>query len=189
MRNMTITGSWRDRTYNITWPLSGNVPARPRRQRYAAFPWVPADLHSVAENQADAQFFMARTGRVVRFMDATGLRPFGEGWEPKLREIAPGLPMCADHPMLWIDRWDRSIVTVEIYAKPTDAVPPALAAWAHVHRWNCGVADPQAAIWNPHQGCQLMIVMAPARKGRGGDYPRVCGKLAQMTAGESHLAV
>ena len=179
MTNLTITGDWRQRIRGVEPRLTHKIPARHRAQRYERCPWVWPGLHIRVATREEAQSAMAQTARVVRFMDASGLRPYGRRWEFKLRDMAPSLVPLADHPMLWRDGDGGLIVTVEPYADAGDGTHLGLAAWARRNVWQFQVADTRAAMWNPDMGCRLLMVMAPPRNRKGGDVMLICKSLAQ----------
>lgn len=189
MTNLTITGDWRQRIRGVEPWLTHQIPARHRAQRYERCPWVWPGLHIRVDTREQAQFEMAQTSRVIRFMDASGLRPYGRRWEFKLRDIAPSLVSLADHPMLWRDADGGLIVTVEPYADVGDGIHHALEAWARQWGWQFQVADTRAAMWNPDMGCRLLMVMAPPRARKGGDVAGVCESIARHMAGELPLLV
>lgn len=130
---------------------------------------------NLADTPEDAAFLVARTMRVLRFMDVTGLRPFGDGWERRLHTLAPRLPQSADHPMLWQDAEGRWIVTVEPY-DIEGAAPASLMQWAQSAGWSLWRANPRSGMWNPDQGAQLLI-MAPPTSAQGSDVAALCERL------------
>lgn len=189
MTNLTITGDWRQRIRGVEPWLTQQIPARHRAKRYERCPWVWPGLHIVVDTKQEAQLAMAQTARVVRFMDASELRPYGRRWEFKLRDMAPSLVPLGDHPMLWRDGDGGLVVTVEPYADVGDGIHQALVAWARYKGWQYQVADTRAAMWNPDMGCRLLMVMAPPQAKKGGDVAGVCDSIARHVAGDLPLAI
>ena len=120
---LCITGDSDNVTQRTSGTIEQVVCARHDIEHYQQHPWVPHGLLNLADTREDAEFLVARTARVLRFMDATELEPFGYGWESRLQEMAPRLPQSADHAMLWQDAQGRWIVTVEPYC--IEGAPPA----------------------------------------------------------------
>ncbi len=172
---LCITGDSDNVTQRTSGTIEQVVCAGRDLECYQAHPWVPDGLLNLADTREDAEFLVARTARVLRFMDVTGLRPFGYGWERQLHTLAPRLPQSADHPMLWQDSEERWIVTVEPYDLE-GAAPASLIQWAQSAGWSLWRADPRSGMWNPDQGTQL-LVMAPPTSAQGGDVAGLCERL------------
>ena len=172
---LCITGEWDNVTQRTSGTVEQVVCAGHDIEHYQQHPWVPHGLLNLADTREDAEFLVARTMRVLRFMDVTGLAPFGYAWESRLQDLAPRLPQSADHAMLWQDADGRWIVTVEPYC--IEGAPPAsLVRWAQSAGWALWRADPRSGMWNPEQEARL-LVMAPPASAQGGDVEALCQAL------------
>ncbi len=115
--------------------------------------WAKKDWF--AEEKTARTFLTLRT-RVIRFMDATSLRPstastvlFGQ----------VGTPLCFDHTMVWI--WfGVYVVTTEPYKTALSAGDPK--EWAAQRGWSC-VQAPHLGMWNPLD--TTLYLMSPPRRG------------------------
>lgn len=180
-----ITGQWHNVTQRASGILEQVVCVQQNPLHYQAHPWVPYSFHSLANTQEDAKFLVARTMRILRFMDATGLVPRACGWKPQMGELVPDLPPSATQSMLWQDGLGRWIVTAEPYCIE-DAPPASLMRWVQSAGWSLWRADPRSGMWNPDRGGRL-LVMAPPASAQGGDAEAVCRALETMPR-EMHLA-
>jgi len=150
-------------------------------KRYSACMLIPSDWTIRSSSVSAVENSVAKVKRIIKFMDATGLRP-SRAWSRLFgHNHADYAHAGFDHTFVWIDDNRRYVVTTEPYIG-TGRVA-TIRAWCNEHGWSIAVSPNGRGIWHPCRanckpdckGHTQMIILAPGKN--GGDVQPVADRV------------